>query len=46
MCFKNGKVKIELALAKGKQSCDRRETDKRKTADREPREAINRDRRT
>ena len=38
--FKGGKVKIEIAVAKGKQLWDKRETEKRKTADREAREAI------
>jgi SsrA-binding protein len=38
--FKNGRVKVELALAKGKQLWDRRETERRRTADREAREAI------
>src|SRR5271170_1658416 len=42
--FKNGKVKVELALAKGKQLWDKRETDRRRTADQEAREAINRGR--
>ena len=40
--FKNGKVKIELALAKGKQQWDKRETERRRTADREAREAVSR----
>jgi len=38
--FKNGRVKVELALAKGKQLWDKRETDRRRTADKEAREAI------
>jgi len=42
MYFKNGKVKIELALAKGKQLWDKRETERRRTADKEAREAVNR----
>ncbi len=42
--FKNGRVKIELALAKGKQLWDKRETERRRTADREAREAIARSR--
>ena len=29
--FKNGKVKLELALAKGKQLWDKRETERRRT---------------
>ncbi len=44
--FKNGKVKVEMALAKGKQLWDKRETEKRKTADREAKEAIARSRKT
>ncbi len=40
--FKNGKVKVELALAKGKQLWDKRETERRRTADKEAREAIRR----
>jgi SsrA-binding protein len=42
--FKNGKVKVELALAKGKQHWDKRETERRRTADKEAREAIARSR--
>ena len=42
--FKNGKVKVELALAKGKQLWDKRETERRRTADQEAREAISRGR--
>ena len=38
--FKNGRVKVEMALAKGKQLSDERETERRRTADREAREAI------
>ena len=44
--FKNGKVKVELALAKGKQLWDKRENERRRTADQEAREAISRGRRT
>jgi SsrA-binding protein len=44
MYFKNGRVKVELALAKGKQLWDKRETERRRTADKEAREAINRSR--
>ena len=44
--FKNGRVKIEVALAKGKQLWDKRETERRRTADREAREAIARSRKT
>ncbi|HEY3930351.1 MAG TPA: SsrA-binding protein SmpB [Candidatus Koribacter sp.] len=46
MYFKNGRVKIELALAKGKQFWDKRETERRRTADREAREAIARNRKS
>ena len=38
--LKNGLVKCEFALAKGKKLYDKRETEKRKTADREARQAI------
>src|SRR5436853_7644572 len=44
--FKNGRVKCEIALAKGKQLWDKRETEKRKTADREAREAVARSRKS
>jgi SsrA-binding protein len=44
MYFKNGKIKCEIALAKGKQSWDKRETERRRTADREAREAMARSR--
>jgi SsrA-binding protein len=40
MYFRNGKVKVELALARGKQLWDKRETERRRTADREAREAL------
>ncbi|HLH08645.1 MAG TPA: SsrA-binding protein SmpB [Terriglobales bacterium] len=43
--FKNGRVKVEIALAKGKQLWDKRETERRRTADKEAREAIQRSRR-
>src|ERR1700751_1465703 len=39
--FRNGRVKCELAVAKGKQDWDKRETERRREADREPRSAIN-----
>ena len=39
--FRNGRVKCELAVAKGKQDCDKRETEKRREADREARAAVN-----
>ena len=38
--FKNGKVKVALALAKGKQDHDKRETLRRREADRETRAAV------
>lgn len=38
--FKNGHVKVALALARGKQAHDKRETIKRREADRETRAAI------
>ena len=44
MYFKNGKIKCEIALAKGKQAWDKRETERRRTADREAREAVARSR--
>ena len=46
MYFKNGKVKVELALAKGKQLWDKRETERRRTADKEARDAIARSRKS
>jgi SsrA-binding protein len=46
MYFKNGKIKCEIALAKGKQSWDKRETERRRTADREAREAVSRARKS
>jgi SsrA-binding protein len=42
--FRRGKVKCELALAKGKQDWDKRETERRREADREARAAIARNR--
>src|ERR1700750_3347606 len=39
--FRNGRVKCELAVAKGKQDWDKRETERRREADREARSAIN-----
>jgi SsrA-binding protein len=44
--FRNGRVKCELALAKGKQLWDKRETERRRTADREAREAMARARKS
>lgn len=46
MYFRNGRVKVEMALAKGKQHWDKRETERRKTADKEAREAIARSRKS
>jgi SsrA-binding protein len=40
MYFKNGRVKIAVSLAKGKKEFDKRETIKRREADRETRAAI------
>ena len=40
MYFKNGKVKMEIGLARGKQLHDKRETIKRREADRETRAAV------
>ena len=38
--FKNGRAKIEVGLAKGKKLYDKRETEMRKTVDRETRRAL------
>ena len=38
--FRNGRVKCELAVAKGKQDWDKRETERRREADREAKAAI------
>jgi SsrA-binding protein len=38
--FRNGKVKCELAVAKGKQDWDKREAERSREADREARAAI------
>jgi SsrA-binding protein len=40
MYLKNGRLKIELAVAKGKKLYDKRETEKRREADREARAMI------
>ena len=40
MYFKNGRVKVALSLAKGKKEYDKRETIKRRDADRETRAAV------
>ena len=42
MYFKNGRVKVEIALAKGKQNWDKRETERRREADKEARAAMSR----
>lgn len=42
--FKNGRIKVEIGLARGKKSHDKRETIKRKDIERETRQAV-RDRR-
>jgi SsrA-binding protein len=38
--FKNGKIKVSIALARGKQDHDKRETLRRREADRETRAAV------
>ena len=43
--FKNGRVKCEIALAKGKQDWDKRETERKKEVDRETKAAIARSQR-
>jgi len=40
MYFKNGKIKVALALARGKQDHDKRETLRKREADRETRAAV------
>ncbi len=44
--FRHGRVKCEIALAKGKQDWDKRETERRREADREARAAMARGRRS
>jgi SsrA-binding protein len=44
--FRHGRVKCELALAKGKQEWDKRETERRREGDREARAAIARGQRS
>jgi SsrA-binding protein len=39
-------VKVEMAVARGKQNWDKRETERRKTADKEAKEAIARSRKS
>ncbi|MDR3734221.1 MAG: SsrA-binding protein SmpB [Acidobacteriaceae bacterium] len=43
--FRNGRVKCELALAKGKQDWDKRETERKREADKEAKAAIARSQR-
>lgn len=40
MYFKNGRIKCEIALAKGKKNYDKREAERRKTIDREVQQAV------
>ena len=40
MYLKKGRIKCEIALAKGKKTYDKRETERRKTIDKETRQAI------
>jgi SsrA-binding protein len=40
MYFKDGKVKVEIGLARGKKNYDKRETEMRKTIDRETQAAL------
>ena len=42
--FRNGRVKCELAIGRGKQDWDKRETERRREADKEARAAIVRSR--
>jgi SsrA-binding protein len=44
--FRHGRVKVELALAKGKQDWDKRETERKRETDRETRAAIARSQRS
>lgn len=46
MYFRHGRVKVEIAVARGKQLWDKRETERRRTADREAREAMARSRKS
>ena len=46
MYFKNGRVKVALALVKGKQAHDKRETIRRREVDRETRAAVKASRRS
>jgi SsrA-binding protein len=45
MYFKNGRVKVAVALARGKQAHDKREAIKRREAERETRAAVKQHRR-
>ena len=40
MYLNNGRIKCEIALAKGKKTYDKRETERRKTIDKEARQAV------
>ena len=40
MYLKKGRIKLEIALARGKKLYDKRETERRKTADKEARQAV------
>ncbi len=40
MYLKNGRIKVEVALAKGKREYDKRETERRREAEKEAREAV------
>ncbi len=40
MYFKNGRVKVTISLAKGKKTFDKRETERRREAERETRAAV------
>jgi SsrA-binding protein len=40
MYLKNGRIKCEIALAKGKKNYDKRESERQKTIDRETRQAV------
>jgi SsrA-binding protein len=44
--FRNGRVKCELAIARGKQDWDKRETERRREADKEARAAVARGRKS
>ena len=44
MYFKNGRVKVEIGIAKGKKTHDKRESIKKQDADRQLRRAVKQDR--